>query len=109
MPALTPVQEALKQAALALSAGDSLSNNDYSYAQDQYENLAPPAAILSILAQLEAAKAVPDVLFDGLAVYEEVRRKAGHMRTSPENVSDVLDAVVRLIRAAKAAPGEPGQ
>jgi hypothetical protein len=60
-------------------------------------------------AQLEAAKAVPDVLFDGLAVYEEVRRKAGHMRTSPENVSDVLDAAVRLIRAAKAAPGEPGQ
>lgn len=57
----------------------------------------------------QPVQAVPRVLFDGMAVYEEVRRKAGHMRTSPENVSDVLDAAVRLIRAAKAAPGEPGQ
>jgi hypothetical protein len=64
---------------------------------------------LEVAAIQQPVQAVPRVLFDGCAVYEEVRRKAGHMRTSPENVSDVLDAVVRLIRAAKAAPGEPGQ
>lgn len=47
------------------------------------------------------AARVPDILFDGMAVYEEVRRQAGYMRTSPENVSDVLDAAVRLIRRAE--------
>lgn len=54
----------------------------------------------------QLVQAVPDALLDGMAVYEEVQRKAGHMRTSPENVSDTLDAVVRLIRTA---PGDPAQ
>lgn len=38
-------------------------------------------------------------LFDGFAVYEALTEDAAR-RTSPENVSDVLDAVVRLIRKA---------
>lgn len=63
----------------------------------------------AIEADLRAALALaaaPDILLDGMAVYEEVRRNAGHMRTSPENVSDVLGAAVRLIRAL---PPEPPQ
>lgn len=41
---------------------------------------------------------VQDVLFDGYAVLEALDKKA-RARTSPENVSDVLDAVVRLMRS----------
>lgn len=44
------------------------------------------------------AQPVPDVLFDGYAVLSALDDKA-RSRTSPENVSDVLDAVVRLMRA----------
>jgi len=40
----------------------------------------------------------PDVLFNGYAVYEALDDKA-KARTSAENISDVLDAVVRIIRA----------
>lgn len=39
----------------------------------------------------------PFELFDGWAVYQEIAEHR-KVRTSPENVSDVLDAVVRLIR-----------
>lgn len=40
----------------------------------------------------------PAVVFDGYAVYQALSEKA-KARTSPENVSDVLDAVADLIRA----------
>lgn len=43
------------------------------------------------------AQGVPDVLFDGYAVVQELSEQA-KARTSPENVSDTLDAAVRLIR-----------
>lgn len=47
--------------------------------------------------------AIPDILFDGYAVYEEVLRRPDHApRTGQVHVSDTLDAVVRLMR--KAAP-----
>lgn len=39
----------------------------------------------------------PAVLFDGFAVLQALDEKA-KARTSAENVSDVLDAVVRLMR-----------
>jgi len=52
---------------------------------------------------------LPAVLFDGRAVYAELDVKA-HSRTSADNVSDVLDAVVRLLRkegaTARAAEGD---
>ncbi|RCM35111.1 hypothetical protein PA171_04275 [Pseudomonas aeruginosa] len=48
---------------------------------------------------------VPDVLFDGFAVYLALSDKAKG-RTSIHNVSDTLDAVVKLIRAAAPAQGE---
>ena len=41
---------------------------------------------------------IPDVLFDGFAVLQALDEKA-KARTSPENVSDVLDSVVRLMRS----------
>lgn len=50
--------------------------------------------------------AIPEQLFDSFAVYQAVGEKA-KARTSPENVGDVLDAVVKLIRAAAPKHGEP--
>lgn len=49
--------------------------------------------------------AIPDVLFDGPAVLQALDGKAKG-RTSAENVSDVLDAVVRVLRARASAPQE---
>lgn len=40
---------------------------------------------------------LPDQIFDGYAVYRELDDRA-KMRTSPENVSDVIDALARLIK-----------
>ena len=47
----------------------------------------------------------PAVLFDGYAVLQALSDNA-KKRTSPDNVSDVLDAVVRLIRAQPTIPPE---
>lgn len=52
-----------------------------------------------------AKPAVPEVLFDGYAVLQALSEKA-KARTSPENVADVLDAAVKLIRAAAPTPPE---
>lgn len=52
---------------------------------------------LEKLAAVQAQPEIPPVLFDGYAVYQALGN--AQARTSPENVSDVLDAVVRLIRA----------
>lgn len=49
-----------------------------------------------------SSEQIPDILFDGLAVYKAVRH-GPNQRTSPENVSDVLDAVVRLWKPTKAS------
>lgn len=61
---------------------------------------------LYALPPLAGKVAVPDVLFDGHAVYTESCRlraiKGGNARTSPENVSDTLDAVVSLLRGQQA-------
>ena len=45
---------------------------------------------------------IHDVLFDGYSVMSALSEQA-KARTSAENVSDVLDAVVRVLRAALAA------
>jgi hypothetical protein len=44
------------------------------------------------------AKKLPDVLFDGYAVMQQLDKR-GQARNSQENVSDVLDAVVRIMRS----------
>ncbi len=49
----------------------------------------------------------PDVLFDGFAVLQALDSKA-KVRTSAENVSDVLDAVVRLMRSNAKVTGAEG-
>lgn len=51
----------------------------------------------------QQAPQIPPVLFDGYAVLQALGKKAS-TRTSAENVSDVLDAVVRLLRASPVAP-----
>ena len=48
----------------------------------------------------------PAILFDGFAVLEALDDKA-KTRTSAENVSDVLDAVVRLMRSNVEVRGRP--
>lgn len=45
-----------------------------------------------------AANRPPAILFDGYAVLQALDENA-RKRTSPENVSDVLDAVVRIMRS----------
>lgn len=50
-------------------------------------------------AELEGV-VIPDVLFDGHRVLQALDEKA-RQRTGPENVSDVLDAVVRIMREEK--------
>lgn len=55
-----------------------------------------------VAAQAGAA-AVPDVLFDGCAVYAEITRKLGKAHChNHQTVSATLGAVVRLLRAAPA-------
>lgn len=68
---------------------------------------ANPQAILSLIARIrelegdtgKSAEAIPAVLFDGYAVYQALTEKA-RARTSADNVADVLDAIVGLLRAA---------
>lgn len=49
----------------------------------------------------------PALLFDGYYVWDEGLTEDAKRRTSPENVADVLDAVVRLMRASPTADKEP--
>lgn len=58
----------------------------------------------ALLAQY-GSPAIPDVLLDGYAVLQALDEKAKG-RTSAENVSDVLDAAVRVLRARASAPQE---
>lgn len=48
-------------------------------------------------------KELPAALFDGYAVYQALSERA-KARTSPENVADTLDALVKVMRAAGVAP-----
>lgn len=50
---------------------------------------------------------IPDLLFDGNAVYAALGDSA-RRRTGPENVSDVLDAVVSLLRGSRDWSGPVG-
>lgn len=61
-------------------------------------------AIERLIEEYEAQ--IPDVLFDGYSVMQALSKQA-QARTSAENVSDVLDAVVRVLRAALAAREKP--
>jgi hypothetical protein len=62
------------------------------------------AAIAAHLARQAQAESIPDVLFDGKAVYDEIVRV--HGTSIPEAVSQTLDAVVRLMRRAAPAAQE---
>lgn len=77
-----------------------LCDDEIPPAGEHWEGFA--ARRIAALLRAGAAK-VPDVLFDGYAVYKELT-KTEEKRTSIENVSDVLDAVVRLMRATPPAP-----
>jgi len=49
---------------------------------------------------------MPEELFDGNAVYALIEESHHRLRTSPENVGDTLDAVVRLIRLNRSKTNE---
>lgn len=71
----------------------------------------PIADLIPLLQQaadaVEGPPSMPAVLFDGYAVLKALDKKAA-TRTSAENVSDVLDAVVRLLGAdAEESKAEP--
>ena len=50
---------------------------------------------------------LPDLLFDGYAVMDGLSDQA-RGRTSWENVSDTLDAIVKLLRAERPTPTKEG-
>ena len=59
----------------------------------------------AMAAEREAcAKKLPDVLFDGYSVMQQLDKR-GQARTSQDNVSDVLDAVVRIMRSNDGVTG----
>jgi len=67
------------------------------------DKLYTEAQLLAMYAKGAEDARFPEFLFDSYAVYEALddRVKA---RTGPENVCDVLDAVVRLIRTLPITP-----
>ena len=69
-------------------------------------NLIEFATAVAAAEREACAKKLPDVLFDGYAVMQQLDKR-GQARTSQENVSDVLDAVVRIMRANAAMSGSP--
>lgn len=99
----------LTEGAITQRAIDILMGLGMDNAPNDYPKLARLLAKLLKKPALAAAggRELPDVLFDGHAVYSTLDDRAKY-RTSPENVSDVLDAVVRLIRAASQPAQEWG-
>lgn len=85
MPALTPEQEALKQAALVAMRS---KGSPAKIRQDEcdFELIANPAAILALLAQLEAAQANTDKL---LTIIASAYQIAG-AHDAPAHILDVL-------------------
>lgn len=79
----------------------------YQHRPVAFEGSSDYLAFVSGLRRGQARASLPvgvqDVLFDGFAVLSTLSDKA-KARTSAENVSDVLDAVVKLLRAESAAP-----
>lgn len=74
--------------------------------EEQDENIRLRARIAELEAQQTQEHAAPDVLFDGFAVLNALSDKA-KQRTSAENVSDVLDAVVKLLRSEQTDTQQP--
>lgn len=73
----------------------------YEYARGMERELASlQSRLAECEAEREAMRAKIDVIYDGNAVYAELSVTA-HTRTSAENVSDVLDAVNRIWKAAR--------
>jgi len=69
--------------------------NETISAQEQTSKPADGESVLN--AGLERKHKIPEILFDGWKVFENLSEKA-RARTSSENVSDVLDAVVKIMR-----------
>lgn len=59
------------------------------------------AELLATTPSVPVAEKVPSILFDGYSVYSGLSDQA-KKRTSADNVSDTLDSVVKLLRAAPA-------
>ena len=83
---------------------DCLRKNCMSVACPECAGRYELVAEAKVAAPVAQAGQVPDVLFDGFAVYQALSDKAKG-RTSSHNVSDTLDAVVKLMRAAAPAQG----
>ena len=79
------------------------ANGEYMRPQDQIAFMSWCAAMQQREASTEPS-AIPDVLFDGHAVYQEVMANDPNTpRPTADNVANVLDAVVRLMRKAGSA------
>ena len=84
---------------------DSIAHEIWAAAQLMpYEGIEGGVARVEAILSRAPAEQIPSVLFDGYTVYQMLSDRAKH-RTSAENVSDVLDAVVKAIKA-EVAPAE---
>lgn len=96
---LQPISAELKSRILDWAAkGDELA---WSERADALNAVVEYAADQVRAAVLEERREIPPMLFDGYYVWEEGLTEDAKKRTSPENVADVLDAVVRLLRSGK--------
>jgi hypothetical protein len=88
---------------------DCAESNDFDGAPSDAALNAARAAIQRAEASKAqpAAPTVPDVLFDGYAVLQALSERA-KTRTSAENVSDTLDAIVKILRTEQPS-GELGK
>jgi len=98
---MTKQLEAMKMALEALETCDAAHPSDGGY--QWYDDKAVDKAITSLREAIEAA----EVLFDGYRVLKALTPEAA-TRTTHVNVSDVLDAVVALMREGT-APKEGAQ
>lgn len=84
---------------IGLDIGEhSSANNPWARAID----MIPRGTLTEALASRAPAEPIPAVLFDSFAVLQAMSKQA-KARTGAENVGDVLDAVVYLLRAAPPA------
>ncbi len=111
-PGTQPAPAALVERLRDLCTDDGILNDSAEFVHLDHNGVpyhrhvsAACALITEQAAELERLDAKLAVIYDGYAVLTEVRRSnVARSRTSPENVSDVLDALARIWRARPAPP-----
>jgi hypothetical protein len=90
------------EAVISCLGDDAAQLRDENQEDERADNMDRAASMLTVFAMREYAAApavaqMPDALYDGYAVWQALDDRA-KTRTSPENVSDVLDALARVAK-----------